>query len=300
MRRRDFLKSSLSIAAAASLGKAPEIFANDLPYPDIAVVKGKRTEAVIKAINMIGGIGRFVKPGNKVVIKPNMSFNSGPDVGANTHPDIVAAVVRLCKDAGAAKISVLDNAFSSNSHEASGMQAACNKIVPDCVHNVRSDRFFQEVEVPGGKVLKRTQILKEVLEADVLIAVPKAKSHSATGVSLTLKGNMGLIYNRHFFHSYGLHDCIVDLFPLLTPAFTLIDVTNVMTTNGPNGPGKIINYDEVVASCDSVAADAYVTSACEWYGRKVKPENVGYLKEAAARKLGRIDIENMNIIKESV
>lgn len=299
MKRRDFIKSSLFLATAASLWKTPKLFADPEPS-HIAVVKGERVKAVNRAVEMIGGIGRFVKSGSKVVIKPNMSFNSGADTGANTQPDVVAAVVQLCKNAGASKISVLDNGFSSNSPERSGILAACNKIVPNCVHNVTNERFYQEVSIPNAKILKRTHIIKEVLEADVLIAVPKAKSHSSTGVSLTLKGNMGLIYNRMFFHSYGLTDCIADLFPVLKPAFTVIDATNVMSTNGPSGPGKIIDYGEIVASTDSVAADAYVTASYEWYGKRVKPENVEHLKEAAARGLGRIDIENLNIVKESV
>jgi uncharacterized protein (DUF362 family) len=298
MKRRDFLKTSLFLATAASLGTSPKLFA--ATYPDIAVAKGDRAKATMKAVEILGGMGRFVKPGSKVVIKPNMSFNAGPEVGANTHPDVVAAVVQMCKDAGAAKISVLDNGFSSNSPEASGILGACNRIVPNCVHNLTNSRFYQKVRIANGKTLKQTQIMKDVVDADVLIAVPKAKAHSSTGVSLTLKGNMGLILDRGYFHSYGLTNCIADLFPVLTPALTVIDATNVLTTNGPYGPGKIINYNEVIASTDSVAADAYAAASYEWYGQKVRPENVAHLKEASVRGLGRIDVENLQIIRQNV
>jgi uncharacterized protein (DUF362 family) len=299
MKRRDFLKSTIALAAAASLGGVSKLFAQG-NTPDIAVVNGDRAQATLRAVEMLGGIGRFVKKGSKVVIKPNMSFNSKPEVGANTHPVVVAAIVQLCKDAGASKISVLDHCFSSNSPQASGILDACNKIMPDCVHHLSNSRFYKEVSIKNAKALSTTQVMQEVLEADVLIAVPKAKSHSAGGVSITLKGNMGLIYDRGYFHSHGLANCVADLYSILKPALTVIDASNVMTTNGPHGPGKVIEYNEIIASTDCVAADAYATISYEWYGQKVKAENVGYLKEAAARGLGRIDVDKLNVVKESV
>jgi uncharacterized protein (DUF362 family) len=235
-----------------------------------------------------------------VVIKPNISFTSGIDVAANTHPDVVSAVVRLCKEAGASKISVLDNTISNPAQclELSGIQAACNRVVPDCVHAVREDRFFQEVRIDGAEVLKTTKIIKEVLDADVLIAVPKVKSHGSAGVSMTVKGMMGLIAMRGGLHAANLHKCIADLYSRLIPAFTVLDGTRVMTTNGPSGPGKVIVYNDIIASADGAAADAWATAAYEWYGRKVKPTNVGYLKEVAARGIGRIDLENLKVVSE--
>ncbi|GAB7140711.1 DUF362 domain-containing protein [Deferribacterales bacterium RsTz2092] len=300
MKRREFLKSSLSLGVALSLGRAEVALSADVP--DLVVVKGEPVRATERAIDALGGIGRFVKPGQSVVIKPNMSFASGIDVAANTNPDVVATVVRLCKAAGAKKISVLDHtlAAAESCLELSGIRAACNKVVSNCVHAVGDKRFYSEVKIKGAQSLKTTSVMREVLEADVLIAVPKAKSHGGAGVSCTMKGNLGLIYDRGVFHFSSLHTCVADLYSLLVPAFSVVDATKVMTTNGPGGPGKVIDYGEIVASIDGVAADAYIASSYEWFGRRVKPENVGYLKEAAARGLGRIDIDAMRISRLNV
>jgi uncharacterized protein (DUF362 family) len=299
MKRRDFLKSSLALMALSA--KPADLFAQDTPY--IAVVNGTKIDAQVRrCVELLGGISRFVKSGEHVVIKPNISFTSGIDVAANTHPEVVAAVVRLCKEAGAAKISVLDNTIMNPAQclELSGIKAACDAVVPNCVHAVREERFFEEVKIEGAVALKTTRIIKEVLEADVLIAVPKAKSHGGAGVSMTAKGMMGLIQSRGVLHTGNLHRCIADLYSVLKPDLSIIDGTLVMTTNGPSGPGKVIVYNDIIASADGAAADAWATAAYEWYGRKVQPTNVGYLKEIGARGLGRIDLENLNIVTEKI
>jgi uncharacterized protein (DUF362 family) len=297
MNRRDFLKASLLSAGALSLPPTQLSAAEEMA--DIAVINTTDIAGGVKrAVEMIGGIGRFVKSGDKVVIKPNMSFASGIDAAANTHPLIVATIVELCRDAGAKKISVLDNTLS-NPRDAlsySGIETACNSIVKGCVSAVKEERFFSEVSVKGGSILKNTKVIKEVLEADVLIGAPKVKSHVGAGVSMTLKGMMGLIYSRSIFHMSGLHECIADLYTVLKPAFTVLDATKVMTTGGPGGPGNVKTYDEIIAAVDAVAGDAFAVARYEWYGRKVTPMNVGYLKEAAKRSLGRIDTENLKVI----
>jgi uncharacterized protein (DUF362 family) len=300
MNRRDFLKTSLISAGALSLTPT-EIWADDVA--DIAVINTTDIiRGVKRAVELIGGISRFVKSGDKVVIKPNMSFASGIDTAANTNPVAVAALVELCRDAGAKKISVLDNTLS-NPRDAlsySGIETACNKIVKGCVSAVKEERFFSEVAIKGGAILKNTKVIKEVLEADVLIAAPKVKSHGGAGVSMTMKGMMGLIYNRSSFHISGLHECIADLYTILKPAFTVLDATKVMTTGGPGGPGNVKDYNEIIAAVDGVAGDAFAAARYEWYGRKVTPMNVGYLKEAAKRSLGRIDIENLKVVNEKL
>jgi uncharacterized protein (DUF362 family) len=111
-----------------------------------------------------------------------------------------------------------------------------------------------------------------------------------------MKGMMGLIYNRWDMHGkYDLNRSIVDLCTLLTPRLVIVDATRVLTTNGPAGPGKVIEMDTVIASRDMVAADAMAVSIGEWYGRKMKPSQVGHIRLAHERGLGRMDIENLSI-----
>lgn len=144
--------------------------------------------------------------------------------------------------------------------------------------------------------MKSTDIMKEVLKSDVLIAVPVAKSHSSTGVSLSMKGMMGLIYNRRAMHwRYDLHHGIVDICTVLNADLTIVDGTRVLSTNGPHGPGKVLKKDTVIASRDMVAADAYTISSFEWYGKRFKPKQVKHIRLAHERGFGRMDIENLTI-----
>jgi uncharacterized protein (DUF362 family) len=142
-------------------------------------------------------------------------------------------------------------------------------------------------------------VMKDVLESDVLISAPVAKSHGSTGVSLSMKGMMGLIWNRGIMHYlHDLDESIVDLSTLLKPALVVVDGTRVLSTNGPGGPGRVLKMDTVIASGDMVSADAMAVSMFEWYGRKMEPRQVRHIRLAHERRLGRMDIEGMNPLKK--
>ena len=142
--------------------------------------------------------------------------------------------------------------------------------------------------------MKETDVMQDVLEADVLIAAPVAKSHGSAGVSLSMKGMMGLVYNRWVMHvRYDLHESIVDLASLLKPQLTVIDATRVLSTDGPSGPGKVLRPNTVIASHDMVAADAQAIQMFEWYGRRFAPRQVKHVRIAHERGLGRMDVENL-------
>jgi uncharacterized protein (DUF362 family) len=149
--------------------------------------------------------------------------------------------------------------------------------------------------------MKETQVMREVLSADVLIAVPAAKAHGSTGVSLTLKGMMGLVWDRGSMHGrYDLHTAIVDLASLLRPALTIIDGSRVLSTNGPSGPGKVLTPNTIIASTDMVSADAQAVREFEWYGRRFEPRQVDHIRLAHERGLGRMDLERLDVRRERV
>lgn len=305
MDRRGFLKwqlkGALFLAGGAAGIVGPEKVLAAGP-PDIGVAKGSPGAATRAAVELLGGIKRFVKAGSRVVIKPNMSFAVGPERASNTHPEVVSTLAAMCQEAGAARTLILDNPLrpAEQCLEASGIVDACRVVRPDMVHAVTDSRRFREVPVPGGVSLSKTEILKDVLEADVLIAAPVAKSHSGAGVSLSMKGMMGLIYDRWTLHRVGLGTAIVDLASVLTPQLVVIDATRVLSTGGPGGPGKVLKPGLVIASRDMVAADAYTVSSFEWYGRRYKPSAVAHIKEAHQRGLGRMDVENLQIRQVTV
>ncbi len=222
MKRREFLRLQTRGIVWLSVG-APGILAPNWslasPTPDIAKVKGSPASATRAAVELLGGIEQFVKPGNKVVIKPNMSFARSPDQASNTHPEVVKELVVLCKEAKAKDILILDHTLASPKKclERSGILASVNSIERNLVFTANHYSHYQDTRLPQGQNLAETQIVKEVLKSDVLIAAPVAKSHSATGVSLSLKGMMGLVWDRAIMHGRDLDAAIVDICTRLKP-----------------------------------------------------------------------------------
>ena len=301
MNRREFLKFQtmgiLWMVAGGSVILLPKKLVAE-QVPDIAVAKGATAAATRAAVELLGGMKQFVKPGNRVIIKPNMSFATPPERASNTHPEVVRELAAMCKEAGAFKILVLDNTLASKEScmEKSGIREACKKIDSKMVFALSDYSLYKAINIPKCKSMTKTEIMKEVLKSDVLIAAPVAKSHSSTGVSLSMKGMMGLIYNRRVMHrQYDLHTSIVDLCTILKADLAVIDGTRVLSTNGPHGPGKVFNENTIIASKDMVAADAYAVSIFEWYGKKFKPKQVHHIREAHERGLGRMDIENLKV-----
>jgi uncharacterized protein (DUF362 family) len=299
MNRRDFLKRNARLLLwTAALGaglKLPRLVQAEA-FPDIALAVGERATATRAAVDLLGGMTRFVKTGQKVVVKPNMSFGGGPDAGSDTHPEVVRELVTLCKEAGAGRVRVLDHTLRREERCIEGIQQACEIHGEDVVQAVSRSRFFKPTAIPEGQQMKETDVMREVLEADVLIAAPTAKSHASSGVSLSMKGMMGLIYNRGIMHSrFDLHTAIVDLASLLKPHLVVVDGSRVLSTNGPGGPGRVLKTDTIIASTDMVAADAQAVAMFEWYGQKLQPRNVKHIRMAHERGLGRMDLENLTI-----
>ncbi|GHV52107.1 hypothetical protein FACS1894206_00280 [Deltaproteobacteria bacterium] len=303
MDRRNFLKAMglAALSAGVPLGAARPLLAQVLPDqgpPDLVLVKGAPGAATRAAIQALGGMSRFVKTGQKVVIKPNMSFAQSPESATNTHPDVVRELVVLCKEAGAGRVRVLDNPLQSSelALRKSGILDACNSVEEGICRHITSGSLYRETVISDGLDMKSNAFMLDVLEADVIIAVPVAKSHGSTGVSLSLKGQMGLISDRRSMHStYALDTSIVDLNTTVKPALSVIDATRVLSTKGPGGNGLVLTPGEVIASSDPVAADALAVSSYEWYGQKIAPRQVGHIRLAHERGLGRMDIDNLRI-----
>ena len=300
MRRRDFLKlqaaTAVTLGATAFFGFPARLLAT--PSPDLAVVKGGPAAATRAAVELLGGMSVFVKPGQKVVIKPNMSFAADVASATNTHPEVVRELLVMCTEAGAASVRILDHAFQSGmaSLERSGILDACNAVQAGICHNLTQERYYGEHTLSSAQEMKRNAVMIDVLDADVIIAAPVAKSHGSTGVSLSLKGQMGLVRDRNVMHSrYSLDTAIVDLCFAVKPALAVIDASRVLSTNGPSGPGRVLLPGEIIASADPVAADAMAVASYEWYGRKIQPRQVAHIAQAHARGLGRMDIENLAV-----
>ena len=271
---------------------------------DLAVISGEPAAATRKALEALGGIARFVKKGQRVVIKPNMSFAKTPDFAASTHPLVVVAVAQACLEAGAREVLVLDHTLQRAELclERTGIRDACKQHVPGVhVLALQDRKFFREIRIPQGKVLDRVEVLTDILDNAVLINVPVAKSHSATGVSLGLKGLMGLIWDRESFHSqFNINQAIADLATVIKPHLTILDATRAMASGGPGGPGDVKKPNLIVAGVDPVAVDSYGVGIVPWYGQSFKGRQVEHLLIAHERGLGKIDVEKLKITKGAV
>ncbi len=297
VKRRELLRRLGFGVAAIGLGQISAAQKAETRSSPILVVAEKDSPAnlVRKAIKALGGMSKFVKKGNKVLIKPNMAFARPPEGAANTNPEVVAELVRLCFEAGAKEVVVLDHTLAPArvAYEMSGIAKAAEAQGAKVVYV--SPKDFVPVEIPKGKILSayEVRVLKQVLDADVFINVPVAKTHSGARLTLGMKNLMGIIQDRGAWHRSGdLHQCIADFVTAVKPHLTVIDAIKIMTSGGPAGPGRLEQKDTIIASTDIVAADAYATTL---FG--MKPEDIPYIVKAAELGVGVADLKRVKIVK---
>lgn len=307
--RRQFLKNAAGLALAAGVSPVLEKVASHAEAADVseeidlAVVKSTSPEtATVAAVEALGGIGKFVKSGDVVVIKPNMAFPNPPNWASTTNPEVVLATVKLCIDGGARSILVIDHPLSRPEQclKRTGVAAACEKLNSKKVRvsMETGQRNYKEVKLENARALERTQVHKALLRADVFINIPVAKSHSATGVSFSMKNVMGLIWDRRYMHErIDLHQGIADLTTFVKPSLILVDATKILTTGGPQGPGRAEKLNTIIAGTDPVATDSYAVTLSTWNNRKYAPKDVEHIAAASAMGLGEIDISNLSIRK---
>ena len=263
-------------------------------YPDIVVVKNAEPEELVRnAIDALGGIKRFVKKGDNVILKPNI----GPatrtyEYAATTNPWVVAAVVKLCLEAGAGRVRVMDKPFGGTAESGfatSGIKEQVEKAGGEI--EIMSRFKYVSTDIPMGKDIKKWDIYEDILKADVLINLPIAKHHSASRLTLGMKNLMGTIQNAQLFHM-NLHQRIADLATLVRPTLTIMDAVRILVAHGPTGGdlNDVRKLDTVIAGTDIVALDSYATSL---FG--MKPEDIPNIKMAAAQGVGNSDLASLNI-----
>lgn len=266
---------------------------------DIGIVTGDPKTAVKQAVNLVGGIKKYVKPGDTVVLKPNMGFPNPPEIASTTNPEVVAGTAELCLEAGAKKILIVDHPLRRPEVclKLNGIQNAVKNIKKTHVLLITDQQFFKSVKVPNGKAIQEVEILKDVLDADVLINLPIAKSHMATGVTLGMKGLMGVIYDREYFHMVDLDQAIADLNTIVKPTLTIVDAIRTLTAGGPAGPGPVDQLNTIVAGADPVAVDASVVPLVKWYGREFEAKRTRHILYAHEMGLGEIDTNKLKMKK---
>ena len=292
MKRREFLKICGTSLLAGNL-LVRDLWAKEPSV--LSVSEGKDYMQITKsAIDALGGMKRFVKAGDIVLVKPNIGWDRRPEFGATTHPLVVRAIVEECLKAGAKRVKVFDNPCNEprRSYENSGIPAALKGIDNVEMKQMEEERY-KKVKL-NGVALKEWEIYGEALSANVIINVPIAKHHSLTRLTLASKNIMGILGgNRGYIHR-DIEDALADVNSVVKSQLTIIDATRILTNHGPSGGSlrDVKVLDKVIASTDMVAADAYATGL---FG--LKPTDISITVTANKRGLGEIDLGKVKVVK---
>lgn len=316
--RREFLlrsaKAAAAIAAAGYLARefqdkagpqaAPEMKSivglPDFSIPQqtgkLAVATGSdRVKTVRAALDALGGIGKFVKRGDRVVLKINAGFATPPMLSATTHPDLVAEVVRLCIAAGASAVMVMDNPVNDpvSSFELTGIASAARKAGAAIV--LPHGNLFRPVTLSGGTLIRDWPMFSLPLEgATRLIGLAPVKNHNRAGASMSLKNWYGLLGGRRNVFHQNINDIVKELALLVKPTLAILDGTTAMMTNGPTG-GSLSDLkptNTMIVGTDPVAADAFGATLLG-----MKADDLPYITKAAAAGAGTANYELLNPVR---
>jgi len=248
------------------------------------------------AIEICGGISRFVSPGDVVWVKPNIGWDRRPEQAADTNPKVVATIVRLCLDAGAKKVRVTDHPCNEarRTFANSGIQEAAAAAGAEVF--IMDPARFREVDLKG-EAIQAWPVYAEVLDADKIINVAIAKHHSLTGLTLSMKNLMGLVGgDRNRMHQ-DIATSLADLTGYFRPSLSVIDAVRVLLRHGPVGGNleDVQRLDTVIAGGDPVAVDSFAATLFGLSGA-----DVAGVKEANARGLGEMSLEAVRVIRKEI
>jgi len=299
MNRRDFLRD-LAVGGAV-LNWAPRALAGQAAAPskgpDLAAVEGESPYLITKeAVAALGGMKRFVGKGDRIIIKPNIGWDRTPEMAACTNPDVVKALVELAHEAGAKKVTVIDNTTNQakRCYVRSGILDAAKAAGADMPY---VDETRVKKTALKGEWLKEWDILIDVLEADKIINVPIAKHHSLCRLTMGMKNWLGALGGARNQLHQNLDRAMVDLAAFFKPSLTVLDAYRILVRNGPQG-GRVSDtklVKTVVAGTDPVAVDAMGATFFD-----IRPQELLYLKLAQERGLGTYELEKLRIEKRKI
>lgn len=306
MKRRDFIRNSSAVAGTLALsfgGLRAALASSTLAVektPGLVAVMGGEPEVMLdKALEALGGIGQFVRKGQKVVIKPNIGWDRAPEVAANTNPELIGALIRKCLEAGAQKVTVFDHTCDNwqKCYGSSGIEAAVKAAGGSIIPANEEEYYRQEITLPMGVTLKKAKIHSAIAEADVWFNVPVLKNHGGAKLSCAMKNYMGIVWDRRIFHQNDLQQCIADIctWPK-KPVLNIVDAYRIMHQNGPQGKSAAdaATVKSLIASTDIVATD---TAALLFFNqvKKLDLQSVGHIGHGETLKLGTTDLEQVGV-----
>lgn len=304
--RRQFIKGAAAVTTLPFMTDGLPFYgslAHAVEESDLVIAKsGTPSQLLQAAMTSLGGMGRFVKKGQRVVIKANIAWARTPEQACTNNPDLLSALIKMCYDAGAKRVAVWDHTCDNYQFcfSRSGLKETAQKAGAD-IFSGHGRNAYKQVDVPKGKKLKTAEVLSDVIESDVFINFPIPKHHFATELTLGMKNFIGIVWDMEQLHKIDLHQCIADINTVRKPDLVVMDAIRILTTNGPKGPGKTEDIGEVITSTDIVATDAYAATFFKnpKTGKPFKPEEIKFVKNAYDLGLGEIDLSKVRVKKVS-
>jgi uncharacterized protein (DUF362 family)/NAD-dependent dihydropyrimidine dehydrogenase PreA subunit len=262
------------------------------------------SSSVSKALTLIGGISRFVGEGDRVLLKVNLLSASDPGKAITTHPSVVKAVVRQVQAAGGVPVigdspgGRFTRGSLANAYEKSGMKEVAAETGAHLNYNTGS----MQVSNPGGKLIKRLDLIKALDEVDVVITLPKMKTHMYTRFTGATKILFGVVpgltkpvYHAKLSDVGRFSDMLLDLLEYVKPELSIMDAVVGLEGDGPGTQGTPREADLILASADSIALDVVATSLIG-----MNPLDVPILKRACERGLTSCKLEDIDVLGEGI
>jgi uncharacterized protein (DUF362 family) len=317
--RRTFIaKAATTCALAAGAGVWGYVFYSDEPvrrtqqqiytfrdyrvpgskaHPVMAIARGTDVHKMsAAAIDRLGGMSRFISPGDRVLIKPNVGWDRQPELATNTNPDLVGAMVKLCRNARASEVWVTDVSINDpyRSFSRSGIESAVQKSGGSVKFTSEEDFVLTDLK---GRVLSVWPVSRFFHEVDKVINMPVVKHHSLSKCTVSMKNWYGVLGGRRNRLHQDINTSIADLATAIRPTLTVVDATRVLVRNGPTG-GNLADVsieNTIIAGLDEVALDSF---SLGFLG--VNASDVPFLALGEKRGLGITDWKSLNYVELNV
>ncbi|MDD5021592.1 MAG: DUF362 domain-containing protein [Endomicrobiaceae bacterium] len=261
---------------------------------DLVSVKGEDISSMTKRlIDELGGIEKFVKKGDIVVVKPNIGWNRVPEYAATTNPELVATIIEMCLQAGAKKVNVFDNTCNEEKmcYKNSGIENAVKKAGGN-IYFMDSFKYIPG-NFPEGSIMQDYPMYADAIKCDCFINIPIAKTHGLAKLTLAIKNLMGVCGGNRSTMHWNIDKKLAETLAFVKPDLNIVDGYRILTANGPRGGNlsDVKKMSTLIASTDAVLTDAYATKKLF----NMDPKDIAHIKTAYDMGLGNINIDSAKI-----
>jgi uncharacterized protein (DUF362 family) len=291
MKRRDFIKKSTLLTSSVFLPGVPLSVASSGNSLVVKVEGDSPYDITKKAVEALGGMGKFISKKDIVMVKPNIGWNRSVEQAACTNPEVVKAIIEMVLNAGAKKVIVMDHTCHKpeDTYKRSGIEKAAKEAGAEIRH--ADDNRLVIHDFKGSRV-QRWPTYKDFLDVDKFINIPILKHHGSSGLTIGMKNLFGILGgNRGKLHR-NMGMSIADMGHGFKTHLTIVDAYRVLMRNGPTG-GRISDVElkkTVVASANILEADVVSANV---FG--IDPMKIGFVQAAVEKNMGQTDLNKINL-----